>query len=324
MISPIGMFDNTVLVTGGFGLVGRAVQSIYPSATYLERKDYNLGSKKETEKVFEKFQPKYVIHLAAKVGGVKGNTDYIGDFYKENILINTNVIDAAAKFGTKKLVSVLSTCVYPDTKYIKYPLTEDQLHMGPPHESNFGYAYAKRMIDVQSRAYHKQHDKNFMCAIPNNIFGPHDNFDLENGHVIPALIRKVWEAKNNRNKKVTFWGDGSPLREFTYSRDIARGLLFLLWSEEYQEIPINIGCTKEYAIKEIAEYVVEYLEYPGKIIWDTSMPTGQHRKPSCNKRFAKLGFNTESYTDIFKALRETCDWFQRNYPYVRGVKGEIR
>jgi GDP-L-fucose synthase len=319
------MFDNSVLVTGGRGMLGRAVQSVYPSATFLERKDCDLTNRKETKKVFEKIKPKYVIHLAAKVGGVKGNTDYIGDFYRENILINTNVIDAAAKFGTKKLVSVLSTCVYPDAKYIKYPLTENQLHLGPPHESNFGYAHAKRMIDVQSRAYYQQHGKNFICAIPNNIFGPHDQFDLENGHVVPALIRKVWEAKNNRDKEVVFWGDGSPLREFTYSRDIARGLLFLLWSvKEYQEVPINIGCTEEYTIKEIAEYIVEYFEYTGKVVWDTNMPAGQHRKPSCNKRFAELGFDTKNYTNIFEALGETCDWFQRNYPYVRGNKGEIK
>jgi len=316
------LYSNTLLVTGGAGMVGQALKSIHSSAVYIGRKECDLRSQEEVRKVFEKYEPRFVIHLAAKVGGVKGNTDFVGDFYTDNILINTNVLKIAAEKKVKKVVSVLSTCVYPDEAYITYPLTEDQLHLGPPHESNFGYAYAKRMIEVQSRAFQKQFGTNFMCAIPNNIFGEWDHFDLNNGHVIPAIIRKVWEAKNNRDTEVTFWGDGSPLREFTYSKDIARALLFLLWSVDDCPEPVNIGCTKEYSIKEIAEHIVKYFDYEGKIIWDTKMPAGQYRKPSSNEKFRQLGFDINTYTDIFAALNKTCEWFKNHYPYVRGVKGE--
>ena len=144
-------------------------------------------------------------------------------------------------------MSLLSTCVYPDAPYITYPLTEAQLHLGPPHVSNFGYAYAKRAVDVMSRAYRQQYGCNFITAIPNNLYGENDNFHLEDSHVIPALIRKIWEAKINNKKNVKCWGDGTPLREFTYSKDIARILIFLL--ENYNEPgPINIGSTNEYSI----------------------------------------------------------------------------
>jgi GDP-L-fucose synthase len=188
--------------------------------------------------------------------------------------------------------------------------------MGPPHESNFGYAYAKRMLDVQSRAYNKQHGTNFMCAIPNNIFGKHDLFDIENGHVVPSIIRKIWEAKHKR-EDVVLWGDGGALREFTFSDDVARALLFLLWSVDSLNGPVNIGETKEYSIKEIAYKIKILLDYNGKIIWDTTKPTGQLRKPSDNSQFIKLGFSKESYIDIDIGLKDTCEWFKMNYPNIR-------
>jgi len=317
------MTDN-ILITGGHGMAGEAIKSYCPNAIFVSSKDCDLKWSLPTETMFIKYQPKYVIHLAAKVGGVKGNSDYVADFYTDNIQINTNILKYSEKYGVKKVVSLLSTCVYPDTKYVTYPLTEDQLHMGPPHESNYGYAYAKRMLDVQSRAHNKQHGTKFVCAIPNNIFGEHDNFDLENGHVLPAIIRKIWEAKHKR-EDVTLWGDGSPLREFTYSKDVARALLFILWSVDPKDLehPVNIGNTQEHSIKVIAEKVAKILDFNGKIIWDTSKPAGQFRKPSSNEKFKKLGFNTDSYTDLDKALKNTCDWFTMNYPNVRGYSSFI-
>ena len=159
------------------------------------------------------------------MGGLKANLNNLGSFYYENIIINSNVLEASRKFNVKKVVSLLSTCVYPDK--ITYPLTEEQIHNGKPHDSNYGYAYAKRMLDVQSQAYRDQYGCNFITAIPNNLFGENDNFDLENSHLIPAIIRKVHEAKMN-NSDIILWGDGSPLREFTYSKDLAKIILFLL------------------------------------------------------------------------------------------------
>ena len=182
---------NKVLVTGGTGMLGSAFHEILPGTqmVLVGSNDYNLTNYDAALRMMQDHRPDAVIHLAAHVGGVGGNTSYVADFYSDNIRINTNVLDAAHTHNIKKVVSLLSTCVYPDS--VQYPLTENQLHTGAPHPSNFGYAYAKRMLDVQSKAYRQQHGHNFITAIPNNMFGENDNFDLENGHVVPAIIRKV-------------------------------------------------------------------------------------------------------------------------------------
>ncbi|HIO72560.1 MAG TPA: NAD-dependent epimerase/dehydratase family protein, partial [Flavobacteriales bacterium] len=239
-------------------------------------------------------------------------------FYLDNMKINHNVLHQAKEDGVKKVVSLLSTCVYPDAIDVRYPLTEVQLHAGPPHESNFGYAYAKRMVDVMSRAYRKQFGCNFITAIPNNLYGENDNFDLANGHVIPALMRRIWEAKLNNAPEVECWGDGSPLREFTYSEDIARILLFLL--ENYEgEQPINIGNTEEYSIEAVVQLLCELLEYDGRIVWNIDKPSGQHRKPSSNAKLLGLGWKEADYTPFNEGLKKTCKWFKMNYPFVRGA-----
>ncbi len=311
----------SLLVTGGTGMVGCAIKELYPSAICLGTRDGDLRSPIACREIFFKHRPRYVIHLAARVGGVKGNSDFMADFYSDNVLINANVLKCAALYNVKRMVSMLSTCVYPDKA--KYPLTEEQMHLGPPHASNFGYAHAKRMLDVHSRACNQQYGTDFFCAIPNNIYGSHDNFDLDNGHVVPAMIRKIWEAKHARTD-VTLWGDGSPLREFTHASDIARGVLFLLWTAGTTHPMVNIGGTHEYSIKEVAEKIAKYLDFQGKIVWDTSMPAGQHRKPSSNKKFLDLGFNPDSYTHLDAGLEQTCEWFKNQYPYVRGIKKSDR
>ena len=271
---------NRLLITGGSGMVGSAFKNIAPEAEYPSRDQFNNRLYNANEK--------NVIHLAAKVGGVKANTDKVCDFYRVNSTINESVLHHAHYTNANKVVSLLSTCVYPVAPYVTYPLTEDQLHLGPPHPSNFGYAYAKRMVDVMSRAYRQQYGCNFITAIPNNLYGENDNFDLENGHVIPAIIRKVWEAKLNNKPFVECWGDGSPLREFTYSEDIVKILMFLL--ENYDEPePINIGNTEEHSIKEVAEMICSIMKYDGEIRWNTQMPSGQHRKPSSNQKLLDFG-----------------------------------
>jgi GDP-L-fucose synthase len=301
---------NNIIITGGSGMVGNAFKNFFPNAEYI--------TKNQLHDFSYIIKDKFVIHLAAKVGGVKANIDFVSDFYTYNSEINQKVLDYARIGKAKKVVSLLSTCVYPDAPYVTYPLTEEQLHMGPPHSSNFGYAYAKRMIDVMSRAYRQQYDCNFITAIPNNLYGENDNFDLENSHVIPALMRKIWEAKINNKSSVEVWGDGTPLREFTYSPDIARILIFLLQNYDEPE-PINIGNTEEYTINEIVQLLCELLEYDGKIKWNTSKPNGQHRKPSSNKKLLDLGWKETDYTSIKEGLKKTCDWFKINYPNVRGI-----
>ena len=321
-----GLMTSNILVTGGTGMVGKAIESICPNATFVGSSDCDLRSPLAVNELFLKHRPKFVIHLAARVGGVKGNSDYVADFFTDNIMINTNVLSYAHKFKVEKAISLLSTCVYPDKEYITYPLTEEQLHLGNPHESNYGYAFAKRMLDVQSRAFRKQFGSKFMCAIPNNIFGKHDNFDLENGHVVPAIIRKVWEAKHE-TKTLELWGDGSPLREFTSSNDIAKALLFLLYCVEYYDSPINIGNVIETSIKEMTGKICGFLDYDGEVFWDVTKPAGQFRKPSSNALFTKLMKSSKDgskngfvYGDLDDDLKATCDWFKESYPYVRGVK----
>jgi GDP-L-fucose synthase len=298
-----------IVITGGSGMVGNTIKNLINGSQCLDRKYFETLS----------FYNKNIIHLAARVGGVKANTNFISDFYTDNNIINQKVLLKAFSDKAKKVVSLLSTCVYPDEPFVTYPLTEDQLHNGPPHSSNFGYAYAKRMLDVQSRAYRQQYGCNFITAIPNNLYGESDNFDLENSHVIPALIRKIYEAKLNNFSEVEVWGDGSCLREFTYSLDIAKILLFLL--ENYNEPdPINIGNTKEYSIKEVVKLLCKILEYDGKIFWNNDKPSGQFRKPSSNQKLLNFGWKESDYTPLEEGLKKTCEWFKINYPNIRGIK----
>ena len=305
-----------ILVTGGTGMVGSAFKTIKTKHKLIMvgSQDCNLLNRSDVLKMFNYHQPDAVIHLAAKVGGVKGNSDFISDYFYDNIQINTNVLNTAKNLKIKKVLSLLSTCIYPDNP--KYPLTEDQIHNGEPHQSNFGYAYAKRMLEVQSRAIRQQHNLKYITAVPNNIYGSFDNFDLANGHVIPALIRKIYESKITGNAPV-LWGTGKALREFTYSQDVAKASLFLLENYDGKK-PINIGNTNEYSIKYIAETISELLGYNGNIIWDKNMPEGQFKKPSCNKSFLKICSNFE-YTSFKVGLEKTCDWFIKNYPNVRGI-----
>lgn len=265
-----------------------------------------------------------LFHLAAHVGGVQANMQNPSTFFANNIAINTNVLDAAVYTNIPRVVSVLSTCVYPDKDYVTYPLTEEQLHSGPPHSSNYGYAYAKRMLEVQTRALRQQYDKSYVTVIPNNLFGKNDSYSLENGHVIPSLIRKIWEAKLTDAKEVEIWGDGTPLREFTYASDAAKILRVV--SEEYDDnMPLNIGNTEEYSIKHVADLIARFLEYKGKFVYNLSKPMGQFRKPSCNKRLlSSTSWRKEYYTPFDQALWETCKWFEKNYPNVRGVGNTLK
>ena len=310
------MKTDEILVTGGTGMVGVALKNIIPDATFVGSKHFDLKNEKEVSKMLAHHEPKYVIHLAAKVGGLKANMDNLGTFYYDNIKINTNVLEQSRVHKVEKVISLLSTCVYP--KDVDYPLTEDQINKGEPHSSNFGYAYAKRMLDVQSRAYKKQYGCKFTTVIPNNLFGENDNFDLESSHVIPALIRKIHKAKTENKNEVVLWGTGEPLREFTYSGDIAKILLFML--ERYNGAePRNIGNTNEYSIKEIANKISDILKYDGSILWDCSMPSGQYKKPSSNNKLLALGWKKNDYTDFDEALKKTCKWYIMNYPQVRGI-----
>tara|TARA_Y100000310_G_scaffold323733_1_gene384552 strand:- start:2863 stop:3798 length:936 start_codon:yes stop_codon:yes gene_type:complete len=307
-----GLRKVRLLVTGGTGMVGQALQKLAPDAYYLSSKDADLRNPQQTNDLINKINPTHVIHLAARVGGVKANMDNLGSFYYDNIMINTNVLESCRSSGVDKLLSLLSTCVYPDEA--PHPLKECSIHTGTPHISNYGYAYAKRMVDVQTRAYRQQYGSNFITVIPNNLFGENDNFHLQDSHVIPAMIRKIYEAKGKKTD-ARLWGDGLIYREFTYVDDLARILLLLLDTYN-EEDPINVGNTEEHLIKDVAEKISEIFEFKNDIIWDSEMPKGQYRKPSSSKKLERLGY--DNYTNFDQGLRNTCEWFAKNSTNVRG------
>eukprot|EP00040_Diaphanoeca_grandis_P022362 m.119917 g.119917 ORF g.119917 m.119917 type:complete len:330 (-) comp28774_c2_seq3:915-1904(-) len=315
--------DHVVMVTGGSGLVGRALQAViaedakkYEGQTwvFLSSKDADLTDAASTRAVFEKHKPTHVIHLAAMVGGLFKNMKYNLDFYRKNMLINDNVLHSAHEFNVKKCVSCLSTCIFPDKT--KYPIDETMIHDGPPHDSNYGYSYAKRMIDVQNRAYHDQHGRQFTSVIPTNVYGAFDNYNLEDSHVIPALIHKTYLAMKN-GTDITAWGSGSPLRQFIFSKDLAR--LFIWTLEEYDSIdPIILSVPEadEVSIKDVVYMVAEAAEFKGKITFDTTKADGQFKKTACNDKLKKL-LPDFKFTPIKQGIKESVEWFVNNYETAR-------
>lgn len=307
-----------VIVTGAAGLLGSEVVNQADRAVGITSKDCDLTESASLigNIARERTQYRTVIHCAARVGGVKANTDYVAEFFDDNMKMNMNVL-SECKESQLKLVSVLSTCIYPDADWVTYPLTEDQLHKGPPHPSNFGYAYAKRMLEVQSRAYRQQFGCNFISVVPNNLYGPNDNYDLSAGHVVPALIRKFHEAQLRGDDKVVIWGTGKPLRDFTFARDAASIILWLAENYDGHE-PINIGNPEEVSIKKLVEMIGEEMNFKGTAVFDSTKPDGQYRKPCSNAKLRSIGWSGE-YVSLRDGLKETIKSFKDRYPRVRGV-----
>lgn len=323
--------SNVILVTGGRGLVGKAIEHIIntepegsrfgkkPGETwiFIGSADGDLRDVEQAKKVFEKYKPTHVIHLAALVGGLFKNMKYKLTFLRDNILINDNVLHTSYEYKAQKVISCLSTCVFPDR--VEYPLDETKIHSGLPHESNFGYAHAKRLVDVQNHAYKEQYGCNFTSAIPTNVFGPYDNFDLEDSHVIPGLIHKCYLAKKNGTPFVVS-GTGKPLRQFIYSYDLAK--LFIWMLREYDDVEpviLSVGENEEVSIKEVADAIVKAVGFDGNYTFDTARADGQFRKPASNEKLLKLigGFQ---FTPFELALTETVKWFVANYENARTGK----
>ena len=300
---------NKILITGGRGLVG----SEFVGDRYYKpsSKDFDLRDKEQTIRLMLKGFDS-VIHCAAKVGGVGANMKYKGEFFYDNIMMNTNVIESARKHDIKKLVCFLSTCVFPDN--VEYPLTESKIHLGPPHFSNDAYSYAKRMADVQIRAYKEQYGLNYKSVIPTNIYGPNDNYDIINGHVVPSLIHKCYLARENKTD-FTIWGSGKPLREFIFSRDVARLTEWVLENYEENE-PIILSTSDEISIKDVVDIIIEIMNYKGNIKWDSSKPDGQFKKPSDNTKIKKY-LPDFKFTPLYDGLKETIEYFENNYSIIR-------
>lgn len=318
--------EKVILVTGGSGLVGKAIEWVIENDNgkygkqegekwiFLTSKDGNLRSVEATRAIFEKYKPTHVIHLAALVGGLFKNMKYKLDFLRDNLLINDNVLQTAHEHKVKKVVSCLSTCVFPDKT--TYPIDETMIHSGPPHESNFGYAYAKRLIDTQNKAYHDQFGDNFTSVIPTNVFGPHDNYDLQDSHVIPGLVHKCYLAKKNGTPFVVA-GTGKPLRQFIYSRDLAK--LFIWVLREYKEIDpiiLSVGEKDEVSIKDVADTIVKAVGFEGDYSFDTSKADGQYKKTASNAKLMKY-LPDFQFTPFEVAVKESAEWFIQNYDNAR-------
>jgi len=302
--------ENKILVTGGYGLVGSEFNSL--NYIPLSSSEADLRVRSEVDNVLEKINFNGIIHCAAKVGGVGSNMSYKGDFFYDNIMINTNVIESARTHNIKNLVAFLSTCIFPDK--VEYPLTEKKIHLGPPHFSNDAYAYAKRMADIQIRAYREQYGLNYKSVIPTNIYGPNDNYNIQNGHVLPSLIHKCYLARENKTP-FTIWGTGKPLREFIFSKDVAKLTEWVL--ENYDEPePIILSTSEEISIKNVVDMIVELMNFKGEVIWDESKPDGQFRKPSDNSKIKSYLPNFE-FTPLYEGLKYTIDFFEKNYNNVR-------
>ena len=296
-----------LLVTGGNGLVGSSINSDIKIG-----KEYNLINPNETQKMFEKYKPTQVIHCAGKVGGLGGNMNYKGEYFYDNIMINTNVIESARRNGVEKLVAFLSTCIFPDN--VEYPLIESKIHLGEPHNSNYPYAYSKRMADIQIRAYREQYGLNYVSVIPTNIYGPNDNFSLTHGHVMPMLIHKLYQSQQN-NTDFIVWGSGKPLREFIYSKDVAK---LSEWAvNNYNESePIIFSPSYEISIMDLVDLLVKEFNFKGKVIFDKTKSDGQYRKPSDNSKL-KSYLPDFKFTSIEDGIKETVTWFIENYENTR-------
>jgi GDP-L-fucose synthase len=307
-----------ILVTGGSGLVGSAIKTISKNYDYefffISSKDCDLTDYTSTFIYFSKIDPDCVIHLAACVGGLFKNMKYKVDMFEKNIFINTNVLKVCHEIGVKKVVSCLSTCIFPDKT--TYPIDETMLHNGAPHFSNDAYAYAKRMLDVQSRAYREQYNDNFICVIPTNIYGPYDNFNLHDSHVIPGLIHKCYLAKQ-KDEPFIIAGTGTPLRQFIYSEDLAR---LILWSvENYNDIePIILSVSEndEKSINFVATCIAKKFNYEHNMVFDKSKPDGQFKKTANNSKLLSLIQNFE-FTPIELGISKTVEWFEANYKNSR-------
>tara|TARA_Y100001963_G_scaffold158175_1_gene256918 strand:+ start:9752 stop:10660 length:909 start_codon:yes stop_codon:yes gene_type:complete len=299
-----------ILVTGGSGLVGFAINELVDCLSPT-KEELNLLDRDAVYQYLIENEVDAIIHCAAKVGGIKANSENLADFYNENMMINTNVLSAAAQAGVKKVVSFMSTCVFPADA--EFPLTVEQLHSGQPHSSNYAYAYAKRMLDVQSRAYRDQYGCNFVTVIPCNIYGRNDNFNLESGHVIPALIHKCHEAKWSGGE-FEVWGTGRPYREFIYADDVAKLALWVLENYNHPD-PLILSPDEEINMAVLAQHIAHRMGFEGSIFYNQELD-GQFRKPSDNSRLKEM-LPDFKFTPIEEGLQKSIDWFVENYKECR-------
>ena len=307
----MAFWDNKrVLVTGGAGFLGSFVveklQKRGCKDIFVPRKkEYNLIELGAVNRVYRDAKPDIVIHLAAKVGGIGANQANPGTFFYDNLIMGVQLMEEGRKAGLEKFVALGTICAYP--KFTPVPFKEEDLWNGYPEETNAPYGLAKKMLLVQAQAYRQQYGFNAIYLLPVNLYGPRDNFNLESSHVIPALIRKCFEAKQRGDDQITAWGDGSATREFLYVEDAVEGIL--LATERYHKSdPINLGSSFEISITELLETIVKLTGFKGKIVWDTTKPNGQPRRRLDVSR-AEREFGFRASVPFEEGLKKTIEWY---------------
>jgi len=307
-----------VTVTGGRGFLGRpvvrSVEEAGAQVSTFSSSEYDLTRQADVARMYSDFRPELVIHLAARVGGIGANLDNPGKFFYDNAIMGIELMEQARRLGLSKFVQIGTICAYP--KFTPVPFSEDDLWNGYPEETNAPYGLAKKMLLVQAQAYRAQYGFNAIYLLPVNLYGPNDNFDLRNSHVIPAIIRKCVEARESGSDSIEVWGTGSPTREFLYVDDAARAIVIA--AERYNKAdPVNLGSSEEISIKDLIELIAELTEFKGRIKWDKSKPDGQpRRKLNVERAWREFGFR--SSTNLREGLQQTIRWYQQTFAGTAG------
>jgi GDP-L-fucose synthase len=309
-----------VMVTGGAGFLGREVvaelQAKGCADIFTPRsKNYDLIEMEGVTRAYRDGKPDVVIHLAAVVGGIGANRQFPGRFFYQNLIMGIQTMEAGRLYGISKFVALGTICAYP--KFTPVPFQEENLWDGYPEETNAPYGLAKKMLLVQSQAYRQEYGFHAIYLLPVNLYGPGDNFDPELSHVIPALIKKVYDAKQEGKKTLVVWGTGRASREFLFVKDAARGIT--LAAENYDKPdPVNLGTGTEISIADLVKLVAEQMNYSGEIVWDTSKPDGQPRRCLDTSR-AEIEFGFKAGTPFVDGLRQTIDWYAQHRQNARGT-----
>lgn len=312
-----------VLITGSSGLLGKSLQSILSQDSSLEcifatSKDCDLRNYNSTILLFESNLPDIVIHCAACVGGVYENMNNNYKFLMDNVKMNNNIIECCKSFNIKKCINILSTCIFPD-KGVEYPLTSDQLHNGLPHESNIGYAYAKRLLHVASNILASSSNTQVVNIIPTNLYGKNDNYNLQSSHVIPALIHKVYLSQQS-NSQLELFGTGKAIRQFLYADDLARIIHKFVVLDQSEDKCITCiaspPSSHEISIYDLSKKIVDIFEFKGKIECNTSYSDGQYKKTTNDEELKKYIKDFE-FTSLNEGLKETIEYFKLNYKSLR-------